>query len=273
MALGILTDVTRCVGCRACVYACKEINDLPRDDAHMLNSGTWTVVEGRGGLNVRRQCMHCLDPACVSVCPVGALQKRPEGPVTYDESACMGCRYCMVACPYRVPKYEWDDPLPRMQKCILCFDQRVSRGKQPACTEACPAQATMFGERKDLIREARARIQRNPERYVDHIYGLEEAGGTSVLYLSSLPFARLGFPMKLEKQPYPRLIWSILSTIPDIVVTGGVVMLGLWWIINRRVELAGAGNSRAEEETGDPMLSEERPAPGAAEGRERDERP
>ncbi len=115
MVLGILTDVTRCVGCRACVYACKEINDLPRDDAHMLNSGTWTVVEGRGGLNVRRQCMHCLDPACVSVCPVGALRKTPEGPVVYDEDACMGCRYCMVACPYRVPKYVWDTVLPGMQ--------------------------------------------------------------------------------------------------------------------------------------------------------------
>jgi formate dehydrogenase iron-sulfur subunit len=160
-----------------------------------------------------------------------------------------------------------------MQKCILCFDQRVSRGRQPACTEACPAQATMFGERKDLIREARARIRRNPERYVDHIYGLEEAGGTSVLYLSSLPFARLGFPMKLEKEPYPRLIWDILSTIPDIVITGGVVMLGLWWIINRRAELAGAGDSLSGDADGDLSAREEEAASEDSKGRKRDEQP
>jgi formate dehydrogenase iron-sulfur subunit len=256
MALGILTDVTRCVGCRACVYACKEINDLPRDEAQHLNSETWCVVEGRAGLNVRRQCMHCLDPACVSVCPVGALQKRPEGPVVYDETACMGCRYCMVACPYRVPKYEWDSALPRMQKCILCFDKRIAQGKQPACTEACPAQATMFGDRDDLIREARARIRRNPERYVDHIYGLREAGGTSVLYLSSLPFERLGFPMKLDVEAYPRLIWNILKTIPNIVTTGGVFMLGLWWIINRREQLSGAAGAPQIEEGTAPSRAE-----------------
>jgi formate dehydrogenase iron-sulfur subunit len=181
--------------------------------------------------------MHCLDPACVSVCPVAALQKTPEGSVVYDETRCMGCRYCMLACPYRVPKYEWESPLPRMQKCIMCFDQRLSDGKQPACTEACPAQATVFGERDALIEEAWGRIRRNPDRYVDHIYGLEEAGGTSVLYLSSLPFERLGFPMQLEKRPYPRLIWNILRTVPNIVVTGGVLMAGLWWLINRREQV------------------------------------
>jgi Fe-S-cluster-containing dehydrogenase component len=204
MALGILTDITRCVGCRACVYACKEINDLPRDEARHLNSETWTCVEERAGLNVRRQCMHCLDPACVSVCPVGALRKTSEGPVVYDEDACMGCRYCMLACPYRVPKYEWQSALPRMHKCIMCFHQRVEQGKQPACTEACPAQATMFGERNDLIRE------------------------------------------KLDVEAYPRLIWNILSTIPNVVITGGVFMFGLWWLINRREMLSGTPRSPAD---------------------------
>jgi formate dehydrogenase iron-sulfur subunit len=272
MAVGILTDITRCVGCRACVYACKEINDLPREgDAHVLNSCTWTVVEERAGLNVRRQCMHCLDPACVSVCPVGALQKRPEGPVVYDETRCMGCRYCMVACPYRVPKYEWESPLPRVQKCIMCFDRRVSQGRQPACTEACPAQATMFGEREDLIREARARIRRHPDRYADHIYGLEEAGGTSVLYLSSLPFDRLGFPMKLEKEPYPRLIWNILHTIPNVVVTGGVLMLGLWWVINRRNEVAAVSDPPPDDGSDSTMAQHERPTSGASEGQNQEQ--
>jgi formate dehydrogenase iron-sulfur subunit len=208
--------------------------------------------------------MHCLDPACVSVCPVAALQKTPEGPVVYDETACMGCRYCMLACPYRVPKYEWESPLPRMQKCILCFEQRVNRGKQPACTEACPAQATMFGEREDLIREARSRIRRNPEQYVDHIYGLEEAGGTSVLYLSSLPFARLGFPTKLDIEAYPRLIWNILRTLPNVVITGGVLMFGLWWIINRREELSGTNGSPEPDQSIAAISADERPEPGAS---------
>lgn len=264
MPLGILTDITRCVGCRACVYACKEINELPRDEARLLNAHTWTVVEGRAGLNVRRQCMHCLDPACVSVCPVAALQKRSEGPVVYDETRCMGCRYCMLACPYRVPKYEWESALPRMQKCIMCSHQRVDHGKQPACTEACPAQATIFGDREDLIREARIRIRRSPERYVDHIYGLEEAGGTSVLYLSSLPFERLGFPMKLEHGPYPRLIWNILRTVPNIVVTGGVLMFGLWWIINRRQELSDLSRAPTVGEETAPSSTAEPPAAATA---------
>ncbi len=272
MSLGILTDVTRCVGCKACVYACKEINGLPKDEAEKLSSGTWAVVEHRAGLNVRRQCMHCLDPACVSVCPVAALEKHPEGPVTYDEKACMGCRYCMLACPFRVPKYEWESPLPRMQKCIMCFHQRIGQGKQPACTEACPAQATMFGDRDDLIHEARARIRRNPERYVDHIYGLEEAGGTSVLYLSSLPFERIGFPMTLDTEPYPRLIWNILRTVPNIVITGGVFMFGLWWIINRRQELSGGLGPPGDDEIAIPASSDGPPDRAPAEDHGREER-
>ena len=194
MANAILTDLTRCIGCKACVYACKEINGLPKEEADELNARTWTVVERRGGLNVRRQCMHCLDPACVSVCPVTALQKHSDGPVVYDEDRCMGCRYCMLACPFKVPKYEWDKALPRVQKCIFCFAERLGQGRQPACTEVCPAQATVFGARDELMRAARQRLQAHPGRYVDHIYGVEEAGGTSVLYLSSVPFEQLGFP-------------------------------------------------------------------------------
>jgi formate dehydrogenase iron-sulfur subunit len=151
-----------------------------------------------------------------------------------------------------------------MQKCIMCFHQRVSQGKQPACTEACPAQATMFGERDALIHEARARIRRNPERYVDHIYGLEEAGGTSVLYLSSLPFERLGFPMTLDTEPYPRLIWNILRTVPNIVITGGVFMFGLWWIINRRQELSGGLGPPGDDEITAPVSPAESPAPDSA---------
>ena len=237
MAYAILTDLTRCIGCKACALACKEINGLPKEEMNGLSATTWTTVEVRAGLNVRRQCMHCLDPTCVSVCPVAALQKRKNGPVVYDESRCMGCRYCMMACPFQVPTYEWNETVPRVQKCIMCFDQRISRGLQPACTEACPTGATLFGERDALIREAEQRLREQPERYVDHIYGLREAGGTSVLYLSSVPFAELGFPAHMEREPYPRLTWEILSKIPNIVSTGGAMMLGIWWIVNRRMKL------------------------------------
>ncbi|MFH1566392.1 MAG: 4Fe-4S dicluster domain-containing protein [Gemmatimonadota bacterium] len=221
------------------MLACKEINGLPKDTGPELSSTTWTSVWRQQGLNVRRQCMHCLDPACASVCPVAALERRPEGPVVYHEDRCMGCRYCMVACPFGVPKYEWEKVLPRVQKCIMCYDKRVKQGRQPACAEACPTGATAFGERDALIREAGDRIRQHPDRYLDHVYGVREAGGTSVLYLSSVSFADLGFPGSLEQEPYPRLTWNILSKLPNVVATGGVLMMGLWWITKRRNELGG----------------------------------
>ncbi|MBT3343818.1 MAG: 4Fe-4S dicluster domain-containing protein [Gemmatimonadetes bacterium] len=239
MAVGILTDLTRCVGCGACEQACKEINGLPETGVAGLSASTWTSLDEVEGQSIRRQCMHCLEPACVSVCPVGALQKTDEGPVTYDEDKCMGCRYCMIACPFSVPKYEWSSTQPRVQKCIMCYDQRVKGGGEPACVEACPAKATIFGGRDELLAEARQRIRKHPERYVDHIYGLTEAGGTSVLYLSSVPFDQLGFPTGTDELALPRLTWDVLSKIPNIVSTGGVMMMGLWWIVNRREKLSG----------------------------------
>lgn len=261
MRVGILTDLTRCLGCKACAYACKEINGLPKEELDHLSSLTWTIVERRGGLNVRRHCMHCLDPACASVCPVAALRKDPTGPVVYEEERCIGCRYCMVACPFNMPKYEWDKALPKMQKCIFCSENRLSKGKQPACTEVCPAKATVFGEREALLREARTRIEAHPRRYVDHIYGLEEAGGTSVLYLSSVPFEKLGYPTGLNREPYPRLTWNILSKIPNVVSFGGVMMLGIWWIVNRRMELRRMGDLPGAESDDQAQTNPRLPAP------------
>jgi formate dehydrogenase iron-sulfur subunit len=235
----ILNDLTKCVGCEACVLACKEINGLPREGAGaQLSATNWTAVERRAGLNIRRQCMHCLDPACVSVCPVAALRKTPEGPVVYDETRCFGCRYCMVGCPFGIPKYEWHEPLPRVRKCIMCFEKRLKEGGQPACTAACPTGATLFGDRDGLIAEARRRIAESPDRYVDHVYGLGEAGGTSVLYLSSLPFESLGFRTDLKGNPYPRLTWEVLSKLPNVVSVGGMLLFGIWWITGRRETLA-----------------------------------
>lgn len=248
MSNGILTDLTKCIGCEACVWACKEINGLPRSDARQLSDTTWTTIDRRRGVNIRRQCMHCLDPTCVSACPVAALEKTEAGPVIYHEDRCMGCRYCIMACPFEIPKYEWDAVLPKVQKCIMCFEKRVSRGQQPACTSVCPTGATIFGEREQLISEARRRISDEPGRYVDHIYGMNEAGGTSVLYVSDVPFSQLGFKEARADVAYPKLTWQVLSKIPNVVSVGGVLMFGIWWVINRRIKLEKVRNGEMTED-------------------------
>ena len=149
MKAAILTDLSKCIGCGACALACEEINGLPpQEKPTKLSHDAWTALESHGGVNVRRQCMHCLDPACVSVCPVTALQKTPKGPVIYDETRCIGCRYCMLACPYGIPRYDWDRNTPLVQKCKMC-DPLLQEGRQPACVEACPALARTFGDLDD----------------------------------------------------------------------------------------------------------------------------
>ena len=233
MSWGLLFDSTRCIGCGACSAACKEQNGLPLPIEERTTAYTWTVVERRQGQNVRRMCMHCLDPTCVSVCPVGAMRKTESGPVVYDATKCIGCRYCIMACPFDVPKYQWDRAVPVVGKCVMCAS-RVEAGKPTACAAVCPTGATLFGERDALVREARARIAAEPGRYVDHIYGLEEAGGTSVLMLSSVPFAELGLRDNLPTQALPLLTWRALSKVPDVVLLGGTLLYGIHWITRRR---------------------------------------
>ena len=237
MEFGILTDLSKCIGCEACANACKQVNNLKSDIAPALTFDTWTVVERIGKVNVRRQCFHCIDPTCVSVCPVGALEKTKTAPVIYHEERCIGCRYCMMACPFGIPRYEWESTSPRVGKCIMC-SSRLEKGGQPGCTSVCPTGATIFGERDKLIETAMKRIQDNPGRYVDHIYGLKEVGGTSVLYLSDVPFEELGFPKTRTDTSYPKLTWAVLSQLPTIASVGGVLMCGIWWITHRRMEIA-----------------------------------
>ncbi len=238
MTAAILTDLTKCTDCGACVLACQQINGLPAvEQPTKLSDTAWTIVRQSRGVSIRKHCMHCLDPTCASVCPVGALRSTPEGPVVYEESRCIGCRYCMLACPFDVPTYEWHSAHPKVQKCSMCFENRVQYGDQPACTSVCPAGATIFGDRDELIGEAYSRIAAAPDRYVDHIYGLEEAGGTSVMFLSGIPFAALGFATDLDTEPYPRLTWNILSQVPNIVGIGGVTLAGVYWVISRRMTL------------------------------------
>jgi formate dehydrogenase iron-sulfur subunit len=233
VSAGLLFDATRCIGCGACSAACKEQNDLPLPIESRTTAATWTIVEEKNGTFVRRMCMHCLTPTCVSVCPVGAMQKTARGPVVYDASKCIGCRYCIMACPFGVPKYQWERPVPVVGKCVLCAS-RLAAGQATACATVCPTGATRFGERDELIREARARIAAEPTRYVDHIYGLEEAGGTSVLMLSGVPFASLDLPSGLPSEPLPLLTWQALSKVPDVVMTAAVFLYGIHWITKRR---------------------------------------
>ncbi len=249
--MGILVDTTKCIGCRQCQIACQAKNNLPalpeKIPAHetypaQLSATAFTHVEffQTGGTedapvfsSIKRQCMHCLEPACASVCPVAAIVKTPQGPVVYDADKCMGCRYCMAACPFNVPKFEWDSPNPRIRKCNMCAD-RLAEGKLPACVEACPTGTLKFGTRKELVAEAQARVASSPDQYVPYIYGLSEVGGTSVLYLANVPFEKLGLNASLPKTALPDLTWQVMEKIPAVAVGVGLLMGGVAWWRNRK---------------------------------------
>jgi Fe-S-cluster-containing dehydrogenase component len=224
-SVGMLYDSTRCIGCRACVAKCREANDLPPSRVHLgggvydapldLDGRTKTVIrlvlDGDRGAFVKSQCMHCVDPACVSVCMIGALQKNTAtGLVSYQKDVCVGCRYCQVACPFNVPKFNWDVAFPQIVKCELCrhrADPKATGIKavaNPACCQACPREAVIFGKRLALLAEAKRRIAEAPDRYQPRVYGETDAGGTQVLYLaaSGFEFEDLGLP-ELGPRPVP----------------------------------------------------------------------
>jgi formate dehydrogenase iron-sulfur subunit len=252
MPKGILYDATQCIGCLQCEGACAEQNKLRYDDAVAKEKKTsdhkFTYVAVKNDDKyLRRMCMHCNDPSCVSACPVGALVKTKLGPVTYNEDKCMGCRYCMVACPYGIPKYEWSKALPGVRKCIMCSD-RVAAGKPTACAEICPTGATKFGDRDELLAEARKRIADNPGQYVNHIYGEHEAGGSSVMMLSSIPFEQFGLPTTLGAKPLPYLTADIIQHIPQVATVGWALLGGIWWITNRREAVAAAEGKDKKDE-------------------------
>ena len=218
--MGVLTDLTECVGCRRCEWACCEANALPHGELHEYDDQSafdhrrhpspaqLTVVNRapratgeRAPVHLKVQCMHCDKPACVSACLVGAMRKDPDGPVRYDAARCIGCRYCMVACPFEVLTYEYDRALaPRVRKCELCHE-RTREGKLPACVEICPVEALTYAPRRELLEIAHARITAHPDRYIDHVYGEHEAGGTSWLYIAGRDFKTLGFPSVGDRSP------------------------------------------------------------------------
>ncbi len=260
-AYGCLVDLTRCIGCRKCEQACNEVNKLPPPDRSFEDltvldrkrrpdEKTFTVVnryysgmiDERDQLIptfVKLQCMHCQDPACASACIVGALSKQENGAVNYDVTKCIGCRYCMVACPFEIPAYEYHDPItPRVMKCTFCYERVAREGKLPGCAEICPVEAITFGRRDTLVKVARERIKENPGRYVDHIYGEHEAGGTSWMYLSAQPFEKLGF-VALPDHPMPRLAETIQHSLytylwSPIVLFG--MLSGIMWAFRGKGE-------------------------------------
>jgi len=244
----LLFDVTRCIGCGACAQACKESHGFPgTGEETELDATTYTVLLDKGDDRyLRRMCMHCVDPACASACPVGAFTKTELGPVTYDASKCLGCRYCMVACPFSIPRYEWSKAVPAVRKCDGCYE-RQTRGLPNACAEACPAEATIAGTREELLAEAHRRIAENPEAYHPEVYGEKEVGGTSVFILSPVPFEELGMRIGLGSDPLPDLTWASLSKIPGVVGVGSAALFAVYWITHRRQEVAAAEGLRNEE--------------------------
>jgi formate dehydrogenase iron-sulfur subunit len=260
MAKAILNDTTKCIGCRACQVACKSWNDLPGEKTSF--SETWSnpkyldadnfnrlifreIVSPEGKVTwhfVSRRCMHCLTPACVSACPVGALKKMPDGPVAYNDDICIGCRYCMMACPFQIPKFEWSKAVPYIRKCTFCAD-RQKNGEEPACTVTCPTGALLFGERDDLIREARQRIAQSNGRYHPEVYGEKTGGGTSTLYLTALSFDQLGLNhegFRTDLGVYPQGLYGRewMSKVPWVALTVGGLSVGLYYINKRRAEVA-----------------------------------
>ncbi|MEG6520388.1 4Fe-4S dicluster domain-containing protein [Desulfotomaculum sp. 1211_IL3151] len=251
MSKGVLVDLTKCVGCGSCTVACKLWNKNDWDEnpsigpTAKLTDKNWTVVQFKEVKDkqgepvwrfIKQQCFHCKEPACVSACFAKAFQKTKEGPVIYYPHLCVGCRYCMVACPFNVPKYEWEKPFPLVTKCMMC-DTKVQKGEAPACVSVCPADVFKFGDREALLKEAKATISKDP-KYVKHIYGEEEVGGTEWMYLSDVPFEQLGFKTNLTKRSLPSYTEAYMHATPFVGVAWGVILTGLYHYTKRRNQIA-----------------------------------
>ncbi|AQU99995.1 MULTISPECIES: sulfate respiration complex iron-sulfur protein HmcB [Desulfococcus] len=262
-SMGVLHDTTLCVGCRRCEEACNKVNDLPAPDVSFRDESVlnqerrttakaYTVVnkyadpDRPGGVTFRKlQCNHCKEPACASACFVKAFKKTPEGAVVYDASVCVGCRYCMVACPFNIPAYEYEKVLdPRVMKCTMCHP-RILEGKIPGCVEVCPVEALTFGKREDLIRIARDRIRKYPEKYVDHIYGEYEMGGTNWLYITGTPYEEIGMREDLGTTSAPELTAGALGAVPIVVGLWPVLLTGIWAMTQRKEKISAEEKKEA----------------------------
>ncbi|WP_207062109.1 hydrogenase 2 operon protein HybA [Motiliproteus sp. SC1-56] len=290
-AVGMLYDSTLCIGCRACVYKCKEVNDMPSvvrdnevqwDQAEELSGDTLNIIKaykhGTGETKnsatdgfafIKRNCMHCVDAGCVSVCPVSAMIKDPEtGIVSHNPDACIGCRYCVAACPYNVPKYEYDEAFGQIQKCQLCNQkgvERISKGQNPGCVEVCPTGANIFGTREELLAEAKRRLAMTPgeeysfplERvgstythrakaaaYHPHIFGESEGGGTQVMVIAGMEHTKLGLP-DLPERSYASMSETVQHSIYGGMLAPAGLLAGLLYFARRNTKHDDEGEGEA----------------------------
>ena len=272
---GLLHDTTLCVGCRSCEGACNKMNELPApehpiddpsvfEEMRRVSAEAYTVVnryrKGKDrtpAVYRKHQCMHCNEPCCASVCFVAAFTKTPEGPVLYNPDVCVGCRYCITACPYYAPAYEHHEPFtPRVVRCTMCYP-RIKKGQNPGCADACPMGAITYGRREELIAVARERIRKYPERYIDYLFGENDFGGTSWLTLAGIPFGELDLPEDTSYTPLPELTKGFLSVVPLVLTMWPGLLLGFYAFTKRREKVGreelhaavGEALSKADEET------------------------
>lgn len=278
-AMGLLYDSTLCIGCKACVAACKESNGLPPEFSNendlwdtpldisgktkniikMYKDGTGLTkdAETDGYAFMKHSCLHCVDPSCVSACPVSAMRKDPvTGIVTYDESDCIGCRYCIVACPFDVPRFQYDTPFPKIVKCELCNHLKEGDAYQySACAQVCPTGATLYGPTAELKKEAERRLALKPgetavfprgkvgsddtyegkvANYLPQIYGDKELGGTQVLKLSAVSFEKLGF-RTLPERSFASVSETMQHTLYGYLIAPAIVLGGLIAVAKRNM--------------------------------------
>jgi len=273
--MGVLVDLTRCIGCRSCEAACNKEQNLPAPDRPFDDKSVFDQTN-HAGEQLRRpdenaftvvnryrpessdqpvyrkvQCNHCNEPACLSSCFVNAYTKTPEGAVVYNSKVCVGCRNCMVACPFNVPGYSYSSAFdPVVKKCIFCYDTRLKAGLPPACVGVCPQEALTFGKRKDLIKIGNQRIQTHPGRYVNHIYGEKELGGTSWMYLSSVPFEEVGFDPKPGNEPIINNVKDFLSTVPMVLAIWPAMFTG-FHLLAKKKDAHGDHDHAADQQHGE----------------------
>jgi len=256
--MGVLVDSTACIGCRNCEWACKEAHNLPAGDINSYEdksvfkqmrrpgSSALTVINQyendkqiNNPINVKVQCMHCDHPACVSACIVGAFTKKENGSVVWDTDKCIGCRYCMVACPFQIPSFDYVKALdPEIRKCDFCIE-RTKEGNLPACVNICPVEAMTYGPRSELIKIAREKIKKYPDRYIDYIYGENEVGGTSWLYLSGQDLAKTKALPSLTTKTAPGVSESIQHGIFAYFVPPAslyALLAGIMWLNKKKKE-------------------------------------
>jgi Fe-S-cluster-containing dehydrogenase component len=269
--MGVLVDLTRCVGCRSCEAACNQEQKLPAPEKpfndysvfdellhgqkRRTDETRYTVVNrydvpGQDHPLFRKiQCNHCQEPACLTSCFVNAYTKTPEGAVIYNPDVCVGCRTCMIACPFYIPTFKYSSAFnPRIMKCIFCYDTRLKVGKPPACVEACPQEALTFGKRNDLIKIGRQRMQETPGKYEEHIYGEHEVGGTAWMYLSSAPFDQVGLDTHLPKEPILNFVKDFLGIVPMVLTIWPALFAGIHLLATRKDWLKNKNDADAHEE-------------------------